>query len=618
MFSSSLFSRKGNWGLHLGFLTLILGLTLQVNAATQISVDPAGGHKMISPLIYGKCNNLSDNPTEPLLAADWQKYRDAGIKFFRESNGNNSTKYNFRRKLGSHPDWYNTVHPHDWDFAAQSLQENMPGIHGLWAVQLIGWTAMSGDANFDCWAYDQCAGGNRNENWTGNGDINLYLEPWPVDSSVLILDHWFGPGGLGLNFEQFKYWNTDNEADIWGGTHDDVYPDGVEFEDFFQKYVHGTKLMRQMYPDIKIVGPVFTNEWQWFNWESSPLTDPATGTRYNLTEYFFKRLAQAEDSLGLQLLDIYDLHWYPEATAPAEVVQLHRVLFDDTYIDPNGNGIHRLNGGWEPTTPSTHIMKRARDWSMEYLGREVGMGMTEYGRQTSNQSLSAINYASFLGTFANEGVEMFSPWSWEQGYWEVLHLFSNYAGAVRVNSVSDNDSLVSGYSSVNSTADTLTVMIVNRNLTGTESVTLNLSTTSDYGASADLLQLSGLSGTTFVSASDNALVKTSANLSGSSLTVSVPALSITAARIPIVSNNPVLANQFNRPLISNINMSYQQNLLVFSNTNTRNLDVKITNLKGESIQNLSLKPGISEFSMQHLSQGLYVVRAGQQSFKFMK
>jgi hypothetical protein len=34
----------------------------------------------------------------------------------------------------------------------------------------------------------------------------------------------------------------------------------------------------------------------------------------------------------------------------------------------------------------------------------------------------ALNYASTLGVFANEGVELFTPWFWSPSYWEVVHL----------------------------------------------------------------------------------------------------------------------------------------------------------------------------------------------------
>ena len=48
---------------------------------------------------------------------------------------------------------------HDWDFAAKSLQANIPGAQGMWAFQLIGKAAKTKTANFNDWNYNRSNGG---------------------------------------------------------------------------------------------------------------------------------------------------------------------------------------------------------------------------------------------------------------------------------------------------------------------------------------------------------------------------------------------------------------------------------------------------------------------------
>ncbi|HPT32085.1 MAG TPA: hypothetical protein PLW67_09610, partial [Prolixibacteraceae bacterium] len=72
---------------------------LSAQTPVQVTIDAASASKPVSPNIYGKNNCLSDNPTSPLSLSQWQFLRDVGIKMFRESGGNNSTKYNWRKKL---------------------------------------------------------------------------------------------------------------------------------------------------------------------------------------------------------------------------------------------------------------------------------------------------------------------------------------------------------------------------------------------------------------------------------------------------------------------------------------------------------------------------------------
>lgn len=128
---------------------IILLLVQTIALSNDITIDAIAGHRPISPFIFGRNNSLSDSKNTPTTQANWQKYRDAGIKIFRENGGNNSTKYNWRRKLSSHPYWYNNVYAHAWIYAAQTLQSNMPDAKGMWSFQLIGWTAANRNNNFD-------------------------------------------------------------------------------------------------------------------------------------------------------------------------------------------------------------------------------------------------------------------------------------------------------------------------------------------------------------------------------------------------------------------------------------------------------------------------------------
>jgi len=130
-------------------------------SGVEIRIDAQAGRKPISPYLYGRNNSLSDDSRKPLSVADWQLLRDTGVRILRENGGNNATKYNWTLKLSSHPDWYNNVYSHDWDYAVQSLQKNLPGVQGMWAFQLIGKAASNANHNFDDWAY------NRSQWWDG-------------------------------------------------------------------------------------------------------------------------------------------------------------------------------------------------------------------------------------------------------------------------------------------------------------------------------------------------------------------------------------------------------------------------------------------------------------------
>ncbi len=527
-------------------LASMLLLVFQAGRAQNVTVQVNAneGRIPVSPYIFGRNNNLSDNAASPTSAANITLYKEAGLRFARENGGNNATKYNWRRKLGSHPDWYNNVYDHNWDFVSQDIQDRMPGLQVMFAFQLIGKAAGNKNNNFGDWSY------NRSQWWSGvgqnlagggqlnpaggsqalvNGNPDLYLENWNADSTTGVLKHWFWPGGLGLDKNQFIYWSMDNEPEIWNGTHDDVMPSLLSASAFMDSYIAVAKKARERYPQIKLTGPVPANEWQWYRWGDQSLT--IDGKPYCWLEYFIKRVADEQKSSGIRLLDVLDIHWYPSESSNADLVQLHRVFFDETYVYPGANGVKTVNGGWDNSQNKEYIFKRINDWLLLHFGENhgIGIGLTENDISSSNPNIVSVVYASMLGTFADNGVEIFTPWSWKTGMWETLHLFSRYTKGIRVKTTSSNDATVSGYSTVNSSSDSMTVILVNRDLSASRTATVNLTGFSVSSGNYKILELSSLPSTeTFISHTSNALKSKTVAVSGNSFNITLPALSTTA------------------------------------------------------------------------------------------
>lgn len=541
---------------------LPLGVFLCLHAAlsaqnVQVTVDILHNRKAVSPYIYGRNtifgqnNSLSDDPAKPVSAGTWQQYRDAGVNFFRENGGNNLTKYNWRRKLSSHSEWYNNVYPSDWDYAAQSLYQNIPSAQSMWGFQLTGMAASTKTQNFDDWAF------NGSQLWSGtaqnlagggivnpaggilalvNGDTSLYLGPWTADSTTDILTHWFGNGGLGLDPTKVRYWNMDNEPEIWSNTHDDVMPVQPSAETFMQLYFAVAKKARALFPGIRLTGPVSANEWLWYNWNNTTVTG-SDGRQYPWLEYFIKRVAEEQQRTGIRLLDVIDLHFYPSSSAASDVVQYHRVFFDSTYHFPEANGVRAVNGGWDNSIQTEDIFGRCQTWLDHYMGPDngVGFGVSETGTQLHNDpNALAVWYASTMGEFMNHGVEYFAPWFWDPGMWETLHLFSRYNKTNSVQAVSSDEQDVSAYATIDNANDSVTVALVNRSLTESRTVTLNFPDFPLAGQAVTALTLSNLPvGTeTFVSHTNNAL-KTASIMpqADHTLQVTLAPLSITSLLI---------------------------------------------------------------------------------------
>jgi hypothetical protein len=617
------------------YLSVLFGVVLLqpvlFSQTVNIQVNAGQGKTPISPYIYGKNNNVSDDPSTPTTAAQWKLMREAGLRYARENGGNNASKYNWRKKLSSHPDWYNNVYTHNWDYAAKTLADSLPGVQGMWAFQLIGKAASNANNNFNDFAYNgsngwsgtcqNLAGGGVPNSGGGcaastEGNINLYLENWNADSTTGILDHWFGTNGLGYNKNTIQYWSMDNEPDIWSGTHDDVMKTQPTAEAFMQLYFAVAKKARAKYPNIKLTGPVPASEWQWYSWNNNKIV--ANGQSYTWLEFFIKRISEEQTATGIRLLDVIDIHSYPNEAQDSDIVQGHRVYFDTTYAYPGANGVKTTDAsGWNSAITNENVFGRCNKWLAQYMGPNHGVtcSVSEFGLQNNSANVTANSYASILGTFADHKAEFFTPWFWYPGMWETLHLYSRYAKKYRVQSVSSNEHDVSAYSSLNTSGDSLTVILVNRSLTAMHTTNLNLSNFSVANGTYQTKQIHNLPVTeTFVSHANNALQSGTVAVASNALSLSLPALSVTAILLKsnaVTGIQELPATNWTAFLFPNPVSSQSVFVSLQGAENTLEFKVEMLNMLGETVYVKSY-PGKPEAQLEipcgQVSKGVYLLR----------
>jgi hypothetical protein len=610
------------------FLLLICAWPAWINAQVVVTIDVTKDTHVISPYIYGRNNSLQGNPGSN-FTADWTRLKDAGVKFFREGGGNNSTKYNWRRKISSHPDWYNNVYANDWSAAAQALLQNTKDTQGMWSFQLIGKAAKTTTANFNDWAYNQSQWwSGTNQNLAGGGKPNtsggakalmegnpdLYLEDWTADSTVLLLDNWFN--NLSLDKTRLKYWNMDNEPEIWNGTHDDVMPTQLAAEDFMQRYFAVAKKARAKFAGIKLVGPVTANEWQWYNW---PNGISSGGKNYAWLEYFIKRIGEEQAASGVKLLDVLDVHFYPGSTNSSNIVQYHRVFFDPTYVFPEANGVKNVNGSWDNSQNKEYIFERCKTWLEKYIGTNHGVtfGVTEAGISNVDANTSAVWYASTLGEFMKHPeMEIFSPWTWQVGMWEVLHLYSRYNKKQFVQASSSDEESVSAYPTINEAGDSLTVLLVNRSVTSSKTIAMNFN---GYGLNQESFArktLSNLSATeSFNSHTSNALQTSMVKPTSNKINLTMAPMSITMIQLKGQRGNTVTSvKELDETLLKVFpNPSSADSSLNIEIGKTGFATIEINDIQGRKIQNvyngeIHTLPFKKEVMLNGFSKGVYIVR----------
>jgi hypothetical protein len=618
-------------------ITLLLVLVFEISNAqpVQITVNANAEKRPVSPYIFGKNNVLPSTYLNNGTNAEVTKANEAGVRLVRQGGGNNSTKYNWRQKLSSHPDWYNNVYANNWDAAAKNLTDKMPGVQGMWSFQLLGKVAASTGHNFPDWTYN---GSNWwdgvNQNLAGGGTVNpaggskalvegnpdLYLKDWPADSTVGILDKWFGTGGLGYDSTWYRYWSMDNEPEIWNGTHDDVMKTQIPAEEFMQLYFKVAKAARAKFPGIKLSGPVPANEWQWYRYGSDGIS--YKGKKYCWLEYFILRIAEEEKETGIKLLDILDIHFYPSSSKAEELVQYYRVFFDRNYIYPEANGVKTVNGGWDNSQNKEYILGRCNDWLKKYMGdnHTVKFGVTECGLNTNNANVHASWYASTLGEFMKNSVEIFTPWSWPTGMWETLHLFSRYSKAYFIDATSTQETYISAYPTLNENSDSMTIFLVNRHTTQPRDIQLDVRNFIVKNEPIYLYSLSKLpSAETFVSHTQNALKKKQIDKPEYHISIQLEPLSVNAIMLKAASTSskPVQSENFGlkvfpNPTSGKINIEFGLNEI-------SPVAIEIFNASGQKIKTVSSQNLITgknqvETDVSGLSNGIYWITVRSESF----
>jgi len=584
-----------------------------------VTVNATVNKKAVSPYIYGR-NEGFDHTTQFL--------KDAGVRFARIGGGNNMSAYNWRAKLTVHPDWYNNVYGEDWDTYAQKVNTYFPDMQAMFAFQLLGRVASSDQHNFGDYAYRQAHSGwdGHGQNLAGggtpnpdgssskaliDGDTTLFSKAWPADSSVAILSSWFGANPK-FKKEKFQYWSMDNEPECWAGTHDWAMPKLISASAFMDRFIELAYKAKAIYPGIKICGPVPASEWFWYKWGSNE-SIWENGKYYAWIQYVIHRCGQEYKKTGIKLIDVVDIHNYPYYANTAEALQLHRVYYDTNYNYSGANGVYSSLGGWDSGIKKEYIFKRINDWCTQEFGANHGItaGVSEWSPGPSDPNLVSVIYASHLGTFANNGVELFSPWNWFNGMWETLHLFSRNAKGYSVSSTSSIENTVSAYTTINQAADSMTVIIVNRDTLSSRNVTVNLSNFSVADGSYTTLQLSSLPATeTFKSHTVNALKKNFATVSSNAFTITVPSLSVTAVILKSITTgvqdiksqlddikvypNPA-TNKLN--ICTNSNVAETTEVIIYDQSG-RKMESFNTNYDGHS-------PITADVSS--LSQGLYIL-----------
>jgi hypothetical protein len=332
------------------------------------------------------------------------------------------------------------------------------------------------------------------------------------------------------------FFSLDNEPDLWSSTHAEVHPAATTYAELVQKTIDYASAIKDVMPGTQIFGPV-NYGWQGYvNLQNAP---DANGRDF-LT-FYLQQMQQADAAAGHRLVDVLDVHWYPEATGGGV-----RITGQDTTPAVVAARLQAPRSLWDPTyTETSWITQFSTQGPIDLLPRLKGkisandpgmkLSISEYNYGGGADISGGIAEADVLGIFGRDGVfaanewPLASPEPFIGGAFQMYRNFDGHNGTFGDTSVlaqTDDVPDTSVYGSVDS-ANPNVMTLVALNKTNQPVTSVSHLNHVAAGASVDIYQLTAGSSTPqFVG---RVTVTDPANF-----TYTMPAYSVTTLRI--VSN----------------------------------------------------------------------------------
>jgi hypothetical protein len=238
-------------------------------------------------------------------------------------------------------------------------------------------------------------------------------------------------------------WILDNEPGLWSTTHRDVHPDPLTYDELLEKTIAFGTAIRKADPDAIIAGPTSYGWWEYFysakdhdeGFRSKP--DRKAHGDVPLLAWYLQKLAEHEKKTGVRILDVLDVHIYPQADGVQGPdgqggdgggetdrktndlrFRTTRSLWDREYVDES----------W--IKEAVYLIPRMKELiAQNYPGRGFQIG--EYNFGAEHHPAGGVALAEALGRFALNGVSHAFYWTYPKtgkpAYW-AFRAYRNYDG----------------------------------------------------------------------------------------------------------------------------------------------------------------------------------------------
>lgn len=213
--------------------------------------------------------------------------------------------------------------------------------------------------------------------------------------------------------------SLDNEPELWNQTHLEIQgPKNIGSDDYIARTRSIATALKKQFPDVVIFGPAHFGFMGMYNWLNELKTTP-NGSDW-FTDRYLKAMKAASTAAGRRLVDVYDFHWYSEATDSAgtrvvsltgpkltdsqvqTVVQSPRSLYDRSFRENSWISKDVLGG---PIVLLDRLQSR-----IDASNPGMKLALTEYNNGGALHIAGTIAQADNLGIFGARGLFAAAQW----------------------------------------------------------------------------------------------------------------------------------------------------------------------------------------------------------------
>jgi hypothetical protein len=296
------------------------------------------------------------------------------------------------------------------------------------------------------------------------------------------------------------FYMLDNEPDLWSSTHSEIHPAALTYAELVQKNTDFAAGIKAVAPQAVVFGSV---NYGWAGYMN--LQDAPDANGRDFLDFYLDSMKAAETTAGQRLVDVLDVHWYPEAQGDG-----HRIIDDGVTAGEVDARLQAPRSLWDPTYteqswitqccsngPIALIPRLLKKISDHYPGTKLSLSEYNYG--AAGDISGGIAEADALGAFGREGLFAAAMWEMTQNndfLFAGFAMYRNYDG--KGSSFGDtsiglsNSDIVksSAYASVQSTDGTNVIVVAINKTTSPLKAGITLEHTAQLGG-AEVYVLTG-------------------------------------------------------------------------------------------------------------------------------